>query len=756
MRAYLIIAIAFSCQLLLAQYPAYMGGVGDGNTQATLSAASALNFYRGGANDGFAYSGTEVLNPLNIFKGGANDGFAYSGTQVISPLNIYNGGANDGFAYNGTVVSNPLNIYAGGTNDGIGYAQLTPATALNFYRGGLNDGFAMATSTISAGATCGVSFSLQNSSLTNITKHSATFTWNKYNSGATSYTLLLRDGSVEGTIIRNIAAVYEGNTTTIEFTGLAAGGYYCFNLQEHCGPGQSSAPSPHFCFFTYPDDCPTPTMPQHLSSTGSSVGLGWTPGVTTGGVSNNSYEIELTPTGSSSNYNYGGTVSGTPMSRTITCLPTNTFFTFRIREQCGVNKYSDYITGTTYTSAACVAPTDLATTVTNSQNATLSWNSYYYDNVNRPYQISYGTGITSAGQGTLTSFAAIQPSMVSGSTRSHNLYIETGVSNVVWYVRELCGMCDTTAWAGPYTIPVLPCTAPLAAGISTTAITETQATLNWQTVNNSTSALVEVRNQSNGTSVYYNVPTAISYSHSQTIYSLTAATTYNWRIKQYCPNGDTTAYTAWKEFVTPGGSACPAPTGLGVKFTSGAYLMSMWYSVHYPSTCCAANGFKYQLSSGDNITSPTQGTIVTDDYYFTQYPQHASYPFFNGNHPGFTFYVRDICGPGDTSVWVGPYVVGSAKTDETTNQLNQVQHTVIAALDMYPNPNNGKELNVHTAGWAETIHLTIYNLQGAIVWKGYVAANGDNKLSLDVPDATYICRFVAGEQTRTERLVIQR
>ncbi len=71
----------------------------------------------------------------------------------------------------------------------------------------------------------------------------------------------------------------------------------------------------------------------------------------------------------------------------------------------------------------------------------------------------------------------------------------------------------------------------------------------------------------------------------------------------------------------------------------------------------------YEIAGGLNITSPNQATTrEVNGYYISQTPAYPSYPFFTGNVP-FTWYVRDICNPGDTSAWLGPYIVGSSKTD---------------------------------------------------------------------------------------------
>lgn len=739
---------------LLAQTGMWSGGNYDGSSIASFINPIQMNIWAGKLNDG---SSVAVYNNpliLNIWTGKLNDGSATATYINPAVMNIWKGGLNDGGAY--TKFSNPnqLNIWKGGSYDGSGTTAYINTSVLNIWKGGNKDGAytAVYITPPTPDTPCVGYITLQLADLHNITKHSATITWNKYNSGATSYTMKLRTGGVTGPVIRTIIEVYDSNTVTVDFNGLNAGGYYCISLQEHCPAGFSTPESPHSCFTTWPDDCPTPTVPQHLGNSGSSVSLGWTPGVTTAGVTNYGYEIELTPMGSTATYNFGGTITGTPMSRTVTCLPAGTFFTYKIREQCGVNKYSDSIVGTTYTSPGCTAPTNLATTVLNTQNARLSWYSMYTNETNKPYQLSYGVGITSPEAGIYSPVNVIQPANVSGNIRSHNFYAEAGVGNIVWYVREICGMCDTTAWAGPYTIPTIACTTPAATGMNVSMVTTTTAIVNWLSVNNNTAALLEVRNQSTGGIVQYEVPQTTGYSFTETVTGLSANTTYNWRVKQYCPNGDSTLYTEWNEFTTPGAAnTCAAPTNQGIFVTFGTALIAQWQSALY------LNGSKnYQVAAGMNITSPNGAPILqTSGYYRTQSPTNPTHYFADGNVPGFTWYVRDECSPGVWSPWLGPYIMGSAKTDETTTSINEkpaIAETI--QLQLYPNPNNGKQLYINGINTNST--LTMYNLQGSVVLKQALQP-GLNTLDISaIADAVYLCHINTPAQQRSVRLVIQR
>ncbi|HLP20221.1 MAG TPA: T9SS type A sorting domain-containing protein, partial [Chitinophagales bacterium] len=474
------------------------------------------------------------------------------------------------------------------------------------------------------------------------------------------------------------------------------------------------------------------------------------------GVRNSSYEIQLTPQGSGSPYMYGGPITGTPVNRTITCLPSSTFFTYQIREQCGVNKYSDWVKGfSTYTSPRCTAPDGQAGTIVNTQNANLSWNSLYTNETSKPYQISYGVGITSAEQGTLTPVTTITPGQVSGTTRTHALNVASGVGNVTWFVREVCGLCDTTVWSGPHTLPAATCNVPNVNNMSTSSITTTSAIVSWLSTSYGATAVIELHDQTTGAYSYYNVGTGVGYSRTATLSGLFANTVYNWRVKEYCTTGDSTAYSVPKQFTTPGGgnNTCVAPINQGIFVTSGNVLIVKWESGLY------LDGSKsYEIAAGMNITSPAQATIQqSSGYYRTQSPTFPTHFFANGNAPGFTWFVRDVCSPGNYSAWLGPYVMGSSsKTDETgVTAINEAPVNDVE-FKLYPNPNNGTALHIKT-NMGGSAALTIYNLQGQLVAQQLLNADGITNIDVSaLADAVYTCHITNGQHTKAVRLVIQR
>lgn len=606
---------------------------------------------------------------------------------------VYSGGINDGFATH-ALAKNSFNLYQGGSNDGFAQHGLNHPNDFNIYKGGIQDGFA------SDGHTFNTTFSI-------------------YRGG-------INDGFSY--------AFKNANSSYNFYKGGAADGfaYHGSNDVNH----------------VY---CQVPTALQHLSSTSSSVSFSWVPG-----SGNTVYQVLLIKNGTVDSFFASGSITATPMASTFSCLPTGSFFTYYVRESCADNSWSEWSGGLScYTSAGCQTPANLSASVVNSQNANLSWESAYGTAIDKPYQISYGIGISNANQGTKTAITNITPAQVSGNMRTHALYLASGVSNLTWYVREVCHECDTTTWAGPNTLPAYVCTLPAVTGMNVTNLTTTTATLNFTSTNYNSAAKIDVYNYNNSTTVSYNLANNPSYTRLQAITGLTANTPYGWRVQEYCSANDSTGFTLWQNFNTPAtnGGSCAAPTNQGIYVASGPMLIVKWQSPLYGNT---SKG--YQVAGGMNIGSPAQATIVqSNPYYISQTPQHPTHSFYGGNTPGFTWYVRDICGAGDTSAWLGPYIVGTSKTDGTEKgtSLEEVpEQTEALDFTIYPNPNTDGVLYLDAPEMDEHSLLLIYNAQGQLVRQEQL-----NNHSIDVSrlsNGVYLLQLTSGEQnTKLKKLVIQ-
>lgn len=711
----------------MAQAPNFNGGGNDGFGQHKLAPTSSFNIFNGGNNDGFAKGGLNAPSTLNIFKGGPSDGFAWDNGYSPVQINFYNGGSNDGFAQSGIDAPSNFSFFNGGSNDGFAKSGLSAPSAFSFFNGGISDGFAMAKNTISP--TCGNYPIIQQTTVSNITTNSATFTWNTFNAGAT-YVLYLYSNGIPGvgTQINTYSALCGNPSTTVNLTNLAPGTYYCLTFAEYCSNGTNSGISNSACFTTYPAPCTEPTMLQTLGNSGSSVRLGWTPG-----SGNTGYEIILIPQGTNDTIRKTGLITASPMRDTIKCLTSNTYFQYFIRERCGTNANArtEWINGfTTYTSPGCSPPTNLNNNVVNTLNANLSWESIYTNEANKPYQISYGVGITNALQGTKTPITSITNGQVNGMIRTHALNLLSGVANVTWFVREVCGQCDTTSWIGPNTLPSNTCTTPAIANMNVSSITTNAATLNWSSVNYYSAAKIEVINYATNNVQTINFAPTTSYTRSQGLTGLTAATAYGWRVKEYCISNDSTSFTAYQNFTTQSESSCNAPTNQGIFVANGNVLIVKWSSPLYGNVSKS-----YQIAAGMNITSPAQATInQSNPYYISQSPLFATHYFGTGNVPGFTWFVRDVCSPGEYSAWLGPYVVGSGARESLHDLMLNNDEQVVSKrpieelkVKLFPNPTKGY-FNIEFSSTAKKLVLIeIYDAIGnKIIEENYTIEIGNS------------------------------
>ncbi|MFN8277327.1 MAG: T9SS type A sorting domain-containing protein [Chitinophagales bacterium] len=744
MKGYLLWGSLMLQLTVAAQSVNFNGSTQDGYDSRQLSATQqSESLFNGGLQDGsasFPLAATQIAN--SIFNGSIQDGYAATllpATQFA--VSIYNGTIQDGYAATHLPATQlAASIYNGTIQDG--YAamgmQASPYAA-TIFNGSIQDGYAKFPQ--DPRQPCGTPIDITQGQLSNIQPNSATFSWPTFNIGS-SYMLYIRINSTAGTVVQSISDTSANGINSITIRNLSPSTYYCLTLQEFCTGGTQTAVSLSACFVTAPDPCPAPTNLSMLSNTSSAIRLGWSPG-----ASSSSYQIMLIRQNSTDTFWRSGNISGSAMKDTFTCLPTGTFFRYYIQERCANNLFSNWVDGfSAYTSPGCQPPANLTSTVVNTQNAQLNWQSSYGNDTTRRYQISYGAGISSAAQGTRST--VLIPVVVNGNTRTHSLMIASGVGNISWYVREICGPCDTTPWIGPNTIATPSCTSPSISNMNVSAITSSSATLNWTSVNYNSSAVVELMNNSNSTVSAFYLNATASYTRTLPVSSLTAGTSYSWRVKEYCTNGDSSVFSSWLPFSTLSGTVatCSAPANQGIFVQSGQVLIGKWSSALYGNSSKT-----YQVSFGMNITQPNQGTLQGSGYYITQSPSFPTHFFAQGNAVGFTWYVRDICNPGDTSAWAGPFVMVSAKTDGLTG-INTTNADLLN-VEVFPNPNHERVVYIRcSAGNWEPVEVR--DLNGKIVGQQPIY-EGDNKLCLPtLPNGLYLLTLRSGSQYFNRTLIL--
>ncbi|MFZ1676073.1 MAG: fibronectin type III domain-containing protein [Saprospiraceae bacterium] len=365
---------------------------------------------------------------------------------------------------------------------------------------------------------------------TSITQTSATLDWAPV-SGAQSYSIQWRYPG---------GAWYDlpggpWTETWYNWTGLQPGTTYEWHVRANCGYGSYSYWSSTTWFTTLAGySCNTPTWPitSNITQTSATFSWDWVSGA-------QSYTVQTRlPNGTWYDLP-GGPISNT--SVTINGLNPNTTYEWRVRANCGSGQYSNWTSPVSFTTygASCNAPAWLFTTNITQTAATLNW-----DLVNGA--LSYSLQYRLAG-GT---WYDVPGGPWTGSWHTIN-GLQPG-TNYEWRVRSNCSNGNSSVWsyAEPFTTLGSTCNTP--SWTSTTNITETSATFNWGVVYGAQNYTVQTRTP-NGT--WYDVAGGPFSNTYVTVYGFDPNTTYQWRVRANCGNGQYSPWTYPTNFTTNGGNS---------------------------------------------------------------------------------------------------------------------------------------------------------------------------------------------------------
>ncbi len=243
-------------------------------------------------------------------------------------------------------------------------------------------------------------------------------------------------------------------------------------------------------------------------------------------------------------------------------------------------------------------------------------------------------------------------------TGSSDAFVERGI-NISAYgpllqVRFLAiseGCCSGDMAIDDVSIIEAPsCADPL--NLAATNVIDTAATLQW-TTNATSSQSTQVWFGPQG--FYQGTQTTggvqvLATADSLRVDTLRDLTCYEFLVRTICAPGDTSAWVGPQSFCTP--PSCPAPSAIG-SFDEQLTTAEVYW------TTGGANNFNVEY--GVKGFSQGNGTLVNSANDTLS---------LSGLSPSTTYdvYVRDSCGPGDVSVWVGPY---SFNTAYTTNFLEE-------------------------------------------------------------------------------------
>lgn len=410
---------------------------------------------------------------------------------------------------------------------------------------------------------CGTPIGLTATSITGTT---ATLSWTAV-TGATSYDVDYRAVGA-GTWTTGAAAT---TSTSLNLTGLTQGTDYEFRVKTNCSFNNGT-----FATEVFSTLCSTaPTGLSATDITNSTATLNWS--AAAGAVS---YQVDFKLSTESIWVKASDAATGTSIN--IYNLIPGKLYNFRVASNCTAGTSSAF-TSSTFTSLCSAAPSGLTASAITASSATLSWST-------ASGAVSYTVDYKLASSGTWTNAATATTST------SVNL---TGLTQGLPYdyrVRANCASGNTTYTTAQFT--TLCSVAP--SGLSSSAITNSGATVSWSAVTGAASYDVDYKLSSSGT--WTNAATATT-STSVNLSGLAQGSPYDYRVRTNCVSGST-SYTS-AQFTT----LCNiAPSGLASSAVTNSSATISWDAV----TGASSYDVDYKLaSSGTWVNAATATTSVS-------------------------------------------------------------------------------------------------------------------------------------------------
>lgn len=448
------------------------------------------------------------------------------------------------------------------------YCHLVGSVGINFSNGFgtqpktaiLNKYNAASCLTACTGATCNAPTAMTTGS---ITQTSAILSWTTA-TGAVSYNVRYR--------IIGAGSWTTGTTSTTTFTAspLTAGSNYEWQVQTVCSAGSSSYTSSTNFTTLNITSCGAPSGLTTTNITGVSATLNWN------SISCDSFMVRYYVTAVPNVIYYKRVTPGSATGTTLTGLLSSTNYSWIVRTYCNAGQTGAYSGNATFTTAAsnCGLANGLAAASITGNSAVLSWAAV---NGATGYNIRYRINGTSAWTNRTGTANTITATGLAGS------------SVYEWQVQTICASGTSAFTNSSVFTTLVACNVPT--GLSTTGITSTSATLNWNAVS-CDSFLVRYYKTSAPNTVYFKIVSP-GTATSTTITGLVTGTAYSWLIRTYCSNGQPGAYSVTGSFT----SLTPSPYGINVS-ASGVNNTSEGSLIIYPNP--ANENVTIEFSSNEN------------------------------------------------------------------------------------------------------------------------------------------------------------
>ena len=430
-------------------------------------------------------------------------------------------------------------------------------------------------------------------------------------------------------------------------------------------------------------------------------------------------------------------------------IPATPTTTARVKIEAVGNIFFD-ISNTNFTiggAVACGDPTGLSAAAITNTTATVSWAAV-------ANAISYAVDYKLNTSSTWTSFATAQ------TATAANLTGLTQGSLYDWRVKATCSAGSGNFASAQFTTTA-PCNAP--AGLTSSAITSSSATVSWTAVSGAASYAVDYK--LNSSSTWTSAATATT-STSVAISGLTASSLYDWRVSTNCGANGTSGFSA-AQFTTAAASTCPGTYDVSTNGTaSGAALIPFNTDIKGLINPAGDNDYyKFVITTGGTATITL--TTLPADYDLRLYSSNGTTQLAISQNSGTasetitrtytagTYYAR-VYGFNGANSATNCYTL-KVQLGTASKGTEAITFTS-GKLSIFPNP-VGVAANVAFKAAANgNATITVLNETGATVLSQVVSvAAGDNIKKLDVSklaNGLYFVKIKTDDKVEVARIIV--